>query len=162
MKRASTDDLKAEPKVRDYIGLGDCTKDNVDIMEDRKAWCDLRWCFTVYNGVEGKYVQVWKIAEVHEFRKWELPNWLRNLSDLHRIIRNTTPTSTSTHSHASEMQFLQCVTSRIEDRLQTGHPFLVIRSYRKNTQIWPKEYWCVKPKRWDNHLFDKAVRAAVV
>jgi hypothetical protein len=72
IKRAPTDDKKVEPEVRDSIGLGDRTEDDVDIVEDRKGWC-VPWCpsvvFTVYNGVEGKYLQVWKIAEVHESSK---------------------------------------------------------------------------------------------
>ena len=67
------DDLKVESEVCDSIGLGDRTKDDVDIVEDPKGWC-VPWCFKVYNGVQGKCEQVWNIAEVHEFRKWELSN----------------------------------------------------------------------------------------
>ena len=68
MKRVPTDDLKAETEVRDSIGIGDRTEDDVDIEEDHKGRCVPR-CFTVYNGVERKYVQVCQIAEVHGFRK---------------------------------------------------------------------------------------------
>ena len=156
MKRAPTNDKNVVREVRNYIGLRDRTKDDVYIAEDRKG------CFTVYNSVEGKYVQVWKIAKVYESSKWELSSWLRNLSNSLCVIRNTTPTLAPTSSLSSEIQFLQCVTSCIEDKLQTGHSFLVMRSYRQNTQIWPKDHWCVKPRRWGDHLFDKTVRFAVL
>ena len=59
-----TDDRKMEPEVRDFIRLGYCTEDEVDIVEDR-LWC-AQWCVTCDMGGEGKYVQVWKITEVHE------------------------------------------------------------------------------------------------
>ena len=68
VERATTDDIKLEREVRNSIRLGDLTEDGIDIAEDRKRWCVL-WCITVYNDVEGKYVQVWKIAEVHESSK---------------------------------------------------------------------------------------------
>ena len=72
MKGAPTDGNNVKPEVRDSIGLRDCTKDDVDIAEDRKGWW-VPWRvqprFTVYNSVEGKYVQVWKIAKVYESGK---------------------------------------------------------------------------------------------
>jgi hypothetical protein len=37
MIRVMTDDFKVEPKVRDSIGLGDRSKDGIDIEEDRKG-----------------------------------------------------------------------------------------------------------------------------
>ena len=60
MKRVSTaEDIKIEREVPDSIGLGDRTEDTFDIEEDRKGWCiRLTWFLTVYNGVEGKYLQV--------------------------------------------------------------------------------------------------------
>ena len=57
------EDGKVEPEVRDSIGLGNRTEDDVDIVEDLKGWCFPK-CFTVYNCMEGKYLQVWKIIEV--------------------------------------------------------------------------------------------------
>ena len=63
MKRAPTNDKNVVREVRNYIGLRDRTKDDVYIAEDRKG------CFIVYNSVEGKYVQVWKIAKVYESSK---------------------------------------------------------------------------------------------
>ena len=78
MKRVPIDDLKVEPEVGDSIELGDRSEDYVDIVEDRKWWC-VPWWITVYNGVEGKYMEVWKIAEVHESSKWELLSWLKKI-----------------------------------------------------------------------------------
>ena len=64
-----------KPEVRESIGVGDRTEDDVDIVENRKGWWSVPlcipfpWWFTVYNGEEGKCLQVWKIAEVHESSK---------------------------------------------------------------------------------------------
>ena len=63
-KMGPTDDLKVEPEVRDFIRPGYRTEDSANIVED----CGPQ-CVTVDNGAEGKYVQVRKIAEVHESSK---------------------------------------------------------------------------------------------
>ena len=68
-----TDDQKVEPEACVFIGLGYRTEDDVKIVEHRREWCIL-WCFTrcftANNGVvEGKYAQVWTIAEIHESSK---------------------------------------------------------------------------------------------
>jgi hypothetical protein len=66
---APTDHQKVEAEVRDSIGLGDRTQDDVNIVE---GWCvpwSFLWVFAIYNGGEGKYMQVWKFAEVDEFSK---------------------------------------------------------------------------------------------
>jgi len=59
-----TNHLKFEPEVRDFIRPGYRTEDSANIVED----CGPQ-CVTVDNGAEGKYVQVRKIAEVHESSK---------------------------------------------------------------------------------------------
>ena len=64
-----------KPEVRESIGVGDRTEDNVVIVKNRKGWWSvpwripLPWWFTVYNGEQGKWLQIWKIAEVHESSK---------------------------------------------------------------------------------------------
>ena len=81
---------------------------------------------TAYGAAHGGQ---WCI-EVHESSKWEWLSWVINLSNSLRVMKNTTPTCA--HTYLSEMQFLQCVAGRIEDRLQTGNTFL-LRRYRQNT-----------------------------
>ena len=40
---APTDDRKVKPEVRDSIGLGNRTEDDVDIAKDRKGWYVLQY-----------------------------------------------------------------------------------------------------------------------
>ena len=59
-----TNHLKVEPEVCDFIRPGYHTKDSANIVEDLGPQC-----MTFDNSAKGKYVQVWKIAEVHESSK---------------------------------------------------------------------------------------------
>ena len=63
-KTGPTNHLKAESEVRDFIRPGYRTKDSANIVEDLGPQC-----VTFDNSAEGKYVQVRKIAEVHESSK---------------------------------------------------------------------------------------------
>ena len=67
-QRAWTEDRKVEQEVSDFIGPAYRTEDEVNIMEDRGPWC-VPGCVTIDSGAEGQYVQVRKIAEVHESSK---------------------------------------------------------------------------------------------
>ena len=63
-KTGPTNHLKVEPEVRDFFRPGYGTEDSANIVKDHGPQC-----FTFDNGAEGKYVQVRKIAEVHETSK---------------------------------------------------------------------------------------------
>jgi hypothetical protein len=101
MPTSLIDGINVDREVRDSIGLGNRTEDDVDIVEDRRRWCFPSF-FTVYSGAERKCMQIWKFAEVDELSKWKLSSWLRNLSNLLHVIKITTPT---VRSQIGEIQF---------------------------------------------------------
>ena len=82
-------------------------------------YCLQRW--------RGKILACSKVAEARaqQVRFVEL---VKKLSNSLRVNKNTTPTIPHTYTGKVQLRVLQCVTCCIEDRLQTGHSFLVMRS----------------------------------